>query len=173
MRSELYFLWIQKAALGTISCRPTAPSVLHWHGVSVWWKCPFLEAWEVKPLWVQKATLGTTSCRPQTPSIVHCCFSVAEGCLFGSLGHHFGASLLWIQKAKLGMISNRPKAPPILHRHIGQIHVPHGAIGLQGLKGTQYINDESTTPRRKEIKKLGSPLITKRKAWLDHHQQQN
>ena len=37
----------------------------------------------------------------------------------------------------------------ILHRHIGQIHVPYGAIGLQGLKGTQYINDESTTPRRK------------------------
>ena len=122
MRSELYFLWLQKAALGTISCRPTAPSVIHWHGVSVWRECPFLEAWEVKPLWVQKATLGTTSCRPQTPSIVRFCFSVAEGSLFGSLGHHFGASLLWIQKAKLGMHDQQPAEGAI---HPSQAYRPN------------------------------------------------
>ena len=36
------FLWIQKVTLGTASCRPQAPSVLHCHRVAVW-RGPFWE----------------------------------------------------------------------------------------------------------------------------------
>jgi hypothetical protein len=106
-------LWIQKLTLGTASCRPQAPSVLHWHCVSVWQRDRF---WKLgKSVWnlflvalesdIRHGQLA--SCRPRC----------GEGARFGSLGSKFGASFLWIQKATLGTASCRPQAPSVLHWH--------------------------------------------------------
>ena len=59
----VHFLWLQKATLGTTSCRPQAPSVLHCHGVLVW---------RVQPFWSQFLVDSESDVRPRPAAGCRC-----------------------------------------------------------------------------------------------------
>ena len=108
---------VQKATLGTTSCRPQAPSVLHCYGVSVW-RGSVLEAWAIilEFLVDSETTLrhdqlqAAGAIRPSLPW----CFNVVKGSAAGG-GSPFirpGAPWPWHSRRRFSPLRRREGPPP-------------------------------------------------------------